>query len=76
MYDDTNKRSEFYKDEEEVKKGRKALLKMKEMRERRSKDLVKIVLPNGTVISTTNPEKFKEYEQKCKRTVGYFYKPV
>lgn len=76
MCSEINKKSEFYKDDEELKKGRKALIKMKELREMRSKDLVLVKLPNGTIIHTTNPEKYKEYEQRCARAFGYFYKPV
>lgn len=75
MCDEVIKKSEFYKDEEKQKEACVVLKAMRQMRERRSHELVTVKMPNGAVVSTTNPEKLEQYEQYCRRKTGYFAKP-
>ena len=75
MCDEIVKRSEFYKDEEKHKEARVVLEEMKKMRERRIAEFTTVKLPSGAIVSSTNPERIKEYEQYCRRKTGYFAKP-
>lgn len=72
MCDEVVKRSDFYKDEEKHKEACEVLSEMKNVRERRSKEMTTIILPNGTRVSSTNSERLKEYEKYSKRKAGYF----
>lgn len=75
MCDEVVKRSEFYKDEEKHKEAKAVLAEMKKMRERRIAEMTTVKLPNGAIVSSTNPERIKEYEQYCRRKTGRFAKP-
>lgn len=72
MCDEVVKRSDFYKDEEKHKEACEALRDMKKMRERRSREMTTIILSNGTRVSSTNPERLKEYEKYSRRKIGYY----
>jgi radical SAM superfamily enzyme with C-terminal helix-hairpin-helix motif len=72
MCDEITKRSEFYRDEERHKEACDALREMKKLRERRSHEMLTIILPTGARVSSTNLERLKEYEKYCKRKAGYF----
>lgn len=72
MCDDIQKKSTFYNDDEKAKEARDVLRNIKEMRERRIGEMLTVKLPNGTIISSTNPERIKQYEEYCKRKVGYY----
>lgn len=69
MSNTTPKMSEFYKDEEELKKANKVLAHMKELRERCSGNMKTIVLRNGVVVSSTSSERLRQYEQHSKRNI-------
>ena len=75
MCDDIQKKSTFYNDDEKAKEARDVLRNTKEMRERRIGEMLTVKLPNGTIISSTNPERIKQYEEYCKRKTGYYRKP-
>ena len=75
MCDDIQKKSTFYNDDEKAKEARDVLRNIKEMRERRIGEMLTVKLPNGTIISSTNPERIKQYEEYCKRKTGYYRKP-
>ena len=75
MCDDIQKKSTFYNDDEKAKEARDVLRNIKEMRESRIGEMLTVKLPNGTIISSTNPERIKQYEEYCKRKTGYYRKP-
>lgn len=75
MCDEVVKRSDFYKDEEKHKEACEVLGDMKKMRERRSGEMITIILSNGTRVSSTNPERLKEYEKYSRRKIGYYSQP-
>jgi hypothetical protein len=45
---------------------------MKALEAERKDDLVTVRLHNGVILSTTNPERIKQYEEYCKRKTGYY----
>lgn len=75
MCDGIQKKSSFYNDEELNREAKSVLASMKTLRERRVDELMTVKLPNGVIVSTTNPEKLKQYEEYCKRKTGYHRKP-
>ena len=72
MCDIIQKKSSFYKDEERTVEARQALEIMKTLEAERKDDLVTVRLRNGIILSTTNPERIKQYEEYCKRKTGYY----
>ena len=72
MCDEIQKKSVFHNDEEKHKEAKNVLVKMKELRERRVAELTTAKMPNGTIVTTTNPERIKQYEAYCKRKAGYY----
>lgn len=72
MCDITQKKSSFYNDEERTVEARQALEMMKALEVERKDDLVTVRLRNGVILSTTNPERIKQYEEYCKRKAGYY----
>lgn len=75
MCNETQKKSSFYNDDECNREARQVLDRMKIIEARRSKEMVTVKLRNGTVVSTTNPDRIKQYEEYCKRKTGYYRKP-
>lgn len=75
MCDEIVKRSDFYKDEEKHKEACEVLVDMKKMRERCNREMTTIILSNGTRVSSTNPERLKEYEEYSRRKIGYYSQP-
>lgn len=72
MCDIIQKKSSFYNDEERTVEARQALEMMKALEAERKDDLVTVRLRNGVILSTTNPERIKQYEEYCKRKTGYY----
>lgn len=72
MCDIIRKKSSFYNDEERTVEARQALKMMKALEAERKDDLVTVRLRNGVILSTTNPERIKQYEEYCKRKAGYY----
>lgn len=72
MCDIIQKKSSFYNDEERAVEARQALEMMKDLEAERKDDLVTVRLRNGVILSTTNPERIKQYEEYCKRKTGYY----
>lgn len=72
MCDIIQKKSSFYNDEERTVEARQALEIMKTLEAERKDDLVTVRLRNGVILSTTNPERIKQYEGYCKRKTGYY----
>ena len=72
MCDIIQKKSSFYNDEERTVEARQALEIMKTLEAERKDDLVTVRLRNGVILSTTNPERIKQYEEYCKRKTGYY----
>lgn len=66
------KKSSFYNDEERTVEARQALEIMKALEAERKDDLITVRLRNGVILSTTNPERIKQYEEYCKRKAGYY----
>lgn len=72
MCDIIQKKSSFYNDEERAVEARQALEMMKALEAERKDNLVTVRLRNGVILSTTNPERIKQYEEYCKRKTGYY----
>lgn len=72
MCDIIQKKSSFYNDEERTVEARQALEMMKSLEAERKDDLVTVRLRNGVILSTTNPERIKQYEEYCKRKAGHY----
>lgn len=72
MCDIIQKKSSFYNDEERTVEAIQALEIMKALEAERKDDLVTVRLRNGVILSTTNPERIKQYEEYCKRKTGYY----
>ena len=72
MCDIIQKKSSFYNDEERTVEARQALEIMKTLETERKDDLVTVRLRNGIILSTTNPDRIKQYEEYCKRKAGYY----
>jgi hypothetical protein len=72
MCDIIQKKSSFYNDEERTIEARQALEIMKALETERKDDIVTVRLRNGVILSTTNPERIKQYEEYCKRKTGYY----
>lgn len=72
MCDIIQKKSSFYNDEERNLEARQALEMMKELEAERKDGLITVRLRNGVILSTTNPERIKQYEEYCKRKAGYY----
>lgn len=72
MCDIIEKKSSFYNDEERNIEARQVLERMKALKAERKEDLVTVRLRNGVILSTTNPDRIKQYEEYCKRKVGYY----
>lgn len=72
MCDIIQKKSSFYNDEERTIEARQALEIMKTLEAERKDDIVTVRLRNGVILSTTNPERIKQYEEYCKRKTGYY----
>lgn len=72
MCDIIEKKSSFYNDEERNVEARQALERMKALETERKDDLVTVRLRNGAILSTTNHDRIKQYEEYCKRKVGYY----
>lgn len=75
MCDEIQKKSSFYNDDERNREARQVLDRMKSIEARRSNEMITVKLQNGTVVSTTNPDRIKQYEEYCKRKTGYYRKP-
>lgn len=75
MCDEIQKKSSFYNDDERNREARQVLDSMKSIEARRSNEMITVKLQNGTVVSTTNPDRIKQYEEYCKRKTGYYSKP-
>ena len=75
MCDEIQKKSSFYNDDERNREAKQALERMKNIEAKRSNDMITVKLQNGTVVSTTNPDRIKQYEEYCKRKTGYYRKP-
>ena len=72
MCDIIEKKSSFYNDDERNIEAKQALEIMKALKAKRKDDLVTVRLRNGVILSTTNPDRIKQYEEYCKRKVGYY----
>lgn len=72
MCDIIEKKSSFYNDEERNIEARQVLERMKALEAKRKDDLVTVRLRNGVILSTTNPDRIKQYEEYCKRKAGYY----
>lgn len=72
MCDIIQKKSSFYNDEERTVEAIQALEIMKALEAERKDDLVTVKLRNGVILSTTNPDRIKQYEEYCKRKAGYY----
>lgn len=72
MCDIIQKKSSFYNDEERTVEARQALEMMKVLEAERKDDIVTVRLRNGVILSTTNPDRIKQYEEYCKRKTGYY----
>jgi hypothetical protein len=75
MCDIIEKKSSFYNDEERNIEARQVLERMKALEAKRKDDLVTVRLRNGVILSTTNPDRIKQYEEYCKRKAGYYRQP-
>lgn len=75
MYSSIGARSEFYGDEERRKEACAVLAEMKKMRERLASKIITIKLPNGVIVSSTNPDRLKEYEEYYKRKSRHYNQP-
>ena len=72
MGDGIEKKSSFYNDEERNIEARQALEIMKALEAERKGNLVTVRLRNGVILSTTNPDRIKQYEEYCKRKTGHY----
>jgi hypothetical protein len=72
MCDAIEKKSSLYNDEERNIEAKQALEMMKELEAKRKDDLITVKLRNGVILSTTNPDRIKQYEEYCKRKAGYY----
>lgn len=72
MCDAIEKKSSFYNDEERNIEAKQALEIMKALEAERKDNLVTVKLRNGVILSTTNPDRIKQYEEYCKRKAGYY----
>ena len=72
MCDTIEKKSSFYNDEERNIEAKQALEVMKALEAKRKDDLVTVKLRNGVILSTTNTDRIKQYEEYCKRKAGYY----
>lgn len=72
MCDIIEKKSFFYNDDERNIEAKQALEIMKALKAERKDELVTVRLRNGVILSTTNPDRIKQYEEYCKRKVGYY----
>lgn len=72
MCDIIQKKSSFYNDEERNIEAKQALERMKALEAERKDDLVTVRLRNGVILSTTNSDRIKQYEEYCKRKTGYY----
>jgi hypothetical protein len=72
MCDIIQKKSSFYNDDEQNIEARQALERMKLLEAEHKENLVTVRLRNGVILSTTNPDRIKQYEEYCKRKTGYY----
>lgn len=72
MCDVIQKKSSFYNDEERNIEAKQALEIMKALEAERKDDLITVKLRNGVTLSTTNPDRIKQYEEYCKRKAGHY----
>lgn len=75
MCDEIQKKSPFYNDDERNREARQVLSRMKSIEAGRSNEMITVKLQNGIMVSTTNPDRIKQYEEYCKRKTGYYRKP-
>lgn len=71
MCDIIEKKSSFYNDDERNIEAKQALKIMKAIEAERKDDFMTVRLRNGVILSTTNPDRIKQYEEHCKRKAGY-----
>lgn len=71
MCDVIQKKSSFYNDDEQNIEARQALERMKLLEAEHKENLVTVRLRNGVILSTTNPDRIKQYDEYCKRKAGY-----
>lgn len=67
--------SPFYRDADRRDEAIKVSEEFAELREKYKDRFVTKVMPNGVVVTTTNPERLKLYEQYCRRKTRYFSEP-
>lgn len=75
MCDEQRNKQKFFNDDEHRAEALRVSREFDELRDRYKDRMITKVMPNGVVVSTTNPERLQQYEEYCRRKTGHYRKP-